>query len=122
MSFIRIQTLITNIGGEGGNKTTSITSTDILASMLLSNLITSHKRPTYFIILKMTVATLPVDVMVGMLRKGETGNDILDILNVIVPEQTELTREQVCEDLGIADCPENDDEIEAYIANATVAV
>jgi hypothetical protein len=51
------------------------------------------------------------DVMVGMLRKGDTGNDILDILNVLVPNQTELTREQVCEDLGIADCPENDDEI-----------
>lgn len=90
--------------------------------MLLSNLITSHKSPTYFIILKMTVATLPVDVMVGMLRKGDTGNDILDILNVLVADQTELTREQVCEDLAIADCPENDDEIEAYIANATVAV
>lgn len=89
--------------------------------MLLSNLITSHKSPTYFIILKMTVATLPVDVMVGMLRKGETGNDILDILNVLVPDQTELTREQVCEDLAIADCPENDDEIARYIANATVA-
>lgn len=62
------------------------------------------------------VATLPRDVMVGMLRKGETGNQILDILNVIVPEQTELTREQVCEQLGIADCPENDDEIAAYLA------
>lgn len=41
------------------------------------------------------VATLPRDVMVGMLRKGETGNQILDILNVIVPEQTELTDEEV---------------------------
>ena len=51
------------------------------------------------------------DVMVAMLRQGDTGNDILDILNVLVPDQTELTREQVCEDLGIADCPENDDEI-----------
>jgi hypothetical protein len=62
------------------------------------------------------VATLPVDVMVGMLRKGDTGNDILNILNVLVPDQTELTREQVCEDLAIADCPENDDEIAAYLA------
>ena len=69
----------------------------------------------YFI---MTVATLPVDVMVGMLRKGDTGTQLLDILNVLVPDQTELTREQVCEDLGIADCPENDDEI----ASAMVAV
>lgn len=51
------------------------------------------------------------DVMLGMLRKGQTGTQILDILNVLVPEQTELTREQVCDDLGIADCPENDDEI-----------
>ena len=73
------------------------------------------------------VATLPRDVMVGMLRKGATGNDILNILNVIVPDtdevvdtNTELTREQVCEDLGIADCPENDDEINAYLAAAWV--
>jgi hypothetical protein len=88
--------------------------------MLLSNLITPHKRPTYFIILKMTV-DFSRDVMLGMLRKGETGNDILDILNVLVADQTELTREQVCEDLAIADCPENDDEIARYIANATVA-
>jgi len=56
------------------------------------------------------------DVMLGMLRKGATGNQILDILDVIVPNQTELTREQVCEDLAIADCPENDDEIAAYMA------
>ncbi len=58
------------------------------------------------------------DVMVGMLRKGSTGSDILNILNVIVPEQTELTREQVCEDLGIADCPENDDEIARAMVTA----
>ncbi len=56
------------------------------------------------------------DVMVGMLRKGDTGNDIMNILNVLIPEQTELTREQVCEDLAIADCPENDDEIARYMA------
>lgn len=73
------------------------------------------------------VATLPRDVMVGMLRKGATGNDILNILNVIVPDtdevvdtNTELTREQVCEDLGIADCPENDDEIARYMESVTV--
>jgi len=54
--------------------------------------------------------------MLGMLRNGATGTQILDILNVIVPEQTELTREQVCEDMGIADCPENDDEIARYMA------
>ena len=63
----------------------------------------------------MTVA-FSKDLMIGMLRKGETGNQILDILNVIAPDQTELTREQVCEDLAIADCPENDDEIAAYLA------
>jgi hypothetical protein len=56
------------------------------------------------------------DVMVGMLRKGDIGNDIMNILNVLIPEQTELTREQVCEDMGIADCPENDDEIAAYLS------
>jgi hypothetical protein len=69
----------------------------------------TRKRPNP-ILIKMTV-DFSRDVMVGMLRKGDTGNDILDILNVLVPNQTELTREQVCEDLGIADCPENDDEI-----------
>lgn len=56
--------------------------------------------------------------MFGMLRKGATGTQILDILNVLVPDQTELTREQVCEDLGIADCPENDDEIARFMASA----
>lgn len=56
------------------------------------------------------------DVMLGMLRKGQTGTDILDILNVLVPDKTELTREYVCDQLGIADCPENTDEIERYIA------
>ena len=75
------------------------------------------------------VAALPREVMVGMLRKGATGNDILNILNVIVPDtdevvdtNTELTREQVCEDLGIADCPENDDEIARYMKSAAVWV
>jgi len=60
------------------------------------------------------------DVMLGMLRKGVTGNDILNILDVIVPDEVsqtvEMTREYVCEQLGIADCPENDDEIAAYLA------
>ena len=48
------------------------------------------------------------DVMIGMLRKGLTGAQMLEILDVIAPD-----REQVCEDLGIADCPENEDEIAA---------
>ena len=57
------------------------------------------------------------DVMIGMLRKGATGNQLLEILNVIVPDETvEMTREQVCEELAIADCPENDEEIAAYLA------
>jgi hypothetical protein len=69
--------------------------------MLLSNLITSHKRPTYFIILKMTV-DFSRDVMLGMLRKGQTGNDILDILNVIVPDEsnTEVQNEEVTEQVA----------------------
>ena len=65
--------------------------------------------------IKMTV-DFSKDVMLGMLRKGATGNQLLDILNVLVPDQTELTREYVCEQLGIADCPENDDEIARYMA------
>ena len=92
-----------------------ITSTDILASMLLSNLTTFNSNS---ILTQMTVATVPADVMIGMLRKGNTGTEILDILNVIVPDQTELTREQVCDELGIADCPENDDEIAAAMSAA----
>lgn len=65
---------------------------------------------------KMTV-DFSKDVMLGMLRKGATGNQILDILDVIVPQDVvEMTREYVCDQLGIADCPENDDEIEAYLA------
>ena len=57
------------------------------------------------------------DVMLGMLRKGATGTQLLNILDVIVTDETvEMTREQVCDQLGIADCPENDDEIAAYLA------
>ena len=73
----------------------------------------THKRPTNLI--TMTV-DFSKDVMLGMLRKGATGTQLLDILNVLVPDQTELTREYVCEQLGIVDCPENDDEIAAYLA------
>ena len=51
--------------------------------------------------------TLSRDLMLGMLRKGSNGNQILEILNVVVAD----VREQLCEDLGIADCPENEDEI-----------
>ena len=65
--------------------------------------------------IKMTV-DFSKDVMLGMLRKGATGTQLLDILNTLVSDQTELTREYVCDQLGIADCPENDDEIAAYMA------
>jgi len=64
----------------------------------------------------MTNSAFSRDVALGMLRRGVNGNSILEILNVIVPEQVEMTREYVCEQLGIADCPENDDEINAYLA------
>jgi hypothetical protein len=39
------------------------------------------------------------DLMIGMLRKGETGNQILDILDVIAPDQTEV------EDNSVTDVP-----------------
>ena len=81
-------------------------------------------QPTHPTNVKLTQTKMTVDfskdVMLGMLRKGATGNQILDILNVIVPDEVsqtvEMTREYVCEQLGIADCPENDDEIAAYLA------
>lgn len=56
-----------------------------------------------------------LDVALGMLRRGQNASQILEILNVLVPDQVEMTREYVCEQLGIADCPENDDEINAYL-------
>ncbi len=59
----------------------------------------THKRPTYFIIPKMTV-DFSKDVMLGMLRKGQTGTQILDILNVIVPEQSEVQSEEVTEEVA----------------------
>ena len=48
-------------------------------------------------------ATLPAGVMVGMLRKGQTGNQILEILNTLVPNQTELTPDEVVEDMNVVD-------------------
>jgi len=78
-------------------------------------------QPTHPTNVKLTPTKMTVDfskdVMLGMLRKGATGTQILDILNVLVPDETpEMTREYVCDQLGIADCPENDDEIAAYLA------
>ena len=40
------------------------------------------------------------DVMLGMLRKGQTGTQILDILNVIVPDETEVQNEEVTEQVA----------------------
>ena len=39
------------------------------------------------------------DLMIGMLRKGQTGNQILQILDVIVPNQTETDNETVSADV-----------------------
>ena len=41
------------------------------------------------------------DVMLGMLRKGQTGTQILNILNVIVPDETELTSESDNETVAV---------------------
>ena len=40
------------------------------------------------------------DVMVGMLRKGATGNEILDILNVIVPDESNTQDQEVIEQVA----------------------
>ena len=78
-------------------------------------------QPTHPTNVKLTQIKMTVDfskdVLLGMLRKGQTGTQLLNILDVIVPDETvEMTREYVCDQLGIADCPENDDEIAAYLA------
>jgi|TARA_S200002703_G_C3779046_1_gene240021 hypothetical protein len=46
-------------------------------------------------------------IAVGMLRQGKIGSQVLDILNVIVDD----IRDSICEAEGIANCPENEDEI-----------
>lgn len=48
-------------------------------------------------------------VAVGMLRQGRIGSQVLDILNVIVDD----IRDSICEAEGIANAPENEDEIRA---------
>jgi len=50
-------------------------------------------------------------IVVGMLRQGQVGSQILDILNVIVDD----IRESICDAQGIANCPENEDEIRAMM-------
>jgi len=40
------------------------------------------------------------DVMLGMLRKGATGNEILDILNVIVPDESNTQDQEVIEQVA----------------------
>jgi len=48
-------------------------------------------------------------VALGMLRQGQIGSQVLEILNVIVND----IRESICEAEGVANCPENEDEIRA---------
>jgi len=48
-------------------------------------------------------------IAVGMLRQGQIGSQVLDILNVVVDD----IRDSICEAEGIANCPENEDEIRA---------
>ena len=48
-------------------------------------------------------------VAVGMLRQGQIGSQVLEILNVIVDD----IRDSICEAEGIANAPENEDEIRA---------
>jgi len=50
-------------------------------------------------------------IAVGMLRQGQIGSQVLDILNVIVDD----IRESICEAQGIANAPENEDEISALM-------
>ena len=45
-------------------------------------------------------------VALGMLRQGQIGSQVLDILNVVVDDIR-------CEAEGIANAPENEDEISA---------
>lgn len=53
-------------------------------------------------------------LVIGMLRKGTVGDEILKILDLVVED----IRETVCDNLGIANCPENEDEIQrAMILN-----
>ena len=76
-------------------------SNDILASMLLSNFTTfTQTSNLHFIITQMTV-DFSRDVLLGMLRKGQTGAEILDILNVIVPDQSEVQSESATEEVAV---------------------
>ena len=69
--------------------------------MLLSNFTTfTQTSNLHFIITQMTV-DFSRDVMLGMLRKGQTGAEILDILNVIVPDQSEVQSESATEEVAV---------------------
>ena len=72
-------------------------------------------KPPHLFLFFFLMMNVSRDVALAMLRRGQNATQILEILNVLVPEQVEMTREYVCEQLGIADCPENNDEIEAYL-------
>ena len=50
-------------------------------------------------------------IALGMLRQGNNGEQILNILETIYQD----IRTEVCESEGIADCPENEDEIQALL-------
>jgi hypothetical protein len=54
------------------------------------------------------------DLMLGMLRRGSNGDELMRILELIVSD----LRSEVCEAEGIADCPENEGEIVAAMAAA----
>lgn len=69
--------------------------------MLLSNFTTfTQTSNLHFIITQMTV-DFSRDVMLGMLRKGQTGADILNILNVLVPDQSEVQSESATGEVAV---------------------
>ena len=50
-------------------------------------------------------------MILSLLRQGNNGEQILNILETIYQD----IRTEVCEAEGIADCPENEDEIQALL-------
>jgi len=50
-------------------------------------------------------------MILSLLRQGNNGEQILNILETIYQD----IRTEVCESEGIADCPENEDEIQALL-------
>jgi len=62
-------------------------------------------QPTHPTNVKLTPTQMTVsfskDVMLGMLRRGNTGTQLLDILNVIVPDDAEVTSESDNETVAV---------------------